>query len=90
MSKSTKESQYKDNRNALAGLLKQNVETPLPIQEVRPVESKKGAEEMGRISAMWVPVELARKLKVHAAQSNKTIREISIEAYDLYFNQLTK
>jgi hypothetical protein len=90
MGKTTKESVYQDNRNALAGLLKKDADTPPPIQEVRPVESKKDVEELARISAMWVPTELARKLKIHAAESGKTIREISIEAYETYFNQISK
>ena len=81
---------YEDNRSALAGLLKKNADIPVPMQEVRPVESRKETENTGRISAMNVPAELARKLKVHAAESGKTIREISIEAFEAYFNGLTK
>ncbi len=79
-------------RPRMGDLIKQLPNSSTPMQEVRPVEpeSKKGVETPGRISAMWVPAELSRKLKVHAAESGKTIRKISIEAYKLYFNQLIK
>lgn len=76
---------YEDNRSALAGLLKKNTDVPV-MQEVRPVESKKTEEEeLARISSMWLPAALVKKLKVHAAESGKSIKQISIEAYALYF-----
>ena len=81
---------YEDNRNALAALIKKAPESPLPIQEVRPVAAVKPAEDQAKINGFWVPAELAKKVKVHAAQSGKTIREISIEAYELYFSQSSK
>ena len=75
---------YEDNRNALAALIKKAPENPLPIQEVRPVPVTKPEEELAKINGFWVPAELAKKVKVHAAESGKSIREISIEAYNLY------
>ena len=81
---------YQDNRSALAALIKQEPASPTPIQEVRPVETKADFEELVRISGFWVPAELARKIKIHSAQTDKSIREISIEAYELYFAQIDK
>lgn len=81
---------YEDNRTALAALIKKESETPLPIQEVRPVAVVKLEEELAKINGFWVPTELARRVKVHAAETGKSIREISIEAYELFFAQLHK
>lgn len=81
---------YEDNRNALAAMIKKEPVSPTPIQEVRPIETKTETEELARISGFWVPVELARKIKVHSAQTDKSIREISIEAYEMYFSQFTQ
>lgn len=81
---------YEDNRNALAALIKKAPENPLPIQEVRPVAAAKPEEELAKINGFWVPAELAKKVKVHAAESGKSIREISIEAYELYFSHSDK
>jgi len=80
-------------RPSMGDLIKQLPNTVTPMQEVRPVDppvTKKEAEELARLSAMWIPADLARRLKVHAAETDKTIREISIEAFGLYFAQLAK
>ena len=79
-------------RPKMGDLIKQLPNTVTPIQEVRPVEtvSKKEAEDLTRFSAMWIPADLNKKLKVHAAETGQTIREISIEAFEAYFTQMTK
>lgn len=79
-------------RPTMGDLIKQLPSTVTPIQEVRPVEpvAKKEAEDLARLSSMWIPADLARRLKVHAAETGQTIREISIEALELYFAQLAK
>ncbi len=77
-------------RPSMGDLIKQLPATTTPIQEVRPVAEtpKKEMEDLVRFSSMWIPPVLAKRLKVHAAESGKTIREISIDAFELYFAQL--
>ena len=80
-------------RPKMGDLIKQLPNTVTPIQEVRPVESvakKEETEDLARLSSMWIPAGLNKRLKVHAAESGMTIREISIEAFELYFAQLAK
>lgn len=74
-------------RPSMGDLIKNMPVDATPIQEVRPVEpvSKKEAEDLTRFSAMWIPADLNKKLKVHAAETGKTIREISIDAFEAYF-----
>lgn len=82
------------DRPSMGDLIKQLPANTTPIQEVRPVEpepkSKKEAESLARLSAMWIPADLAKRLKIHAAETDMTIREIAIEAFSAYFTQITK
>jgi len=79
--------QYEDKRSALAAKLKKQPDS-LPIQEVRPVPSKPATEEV-RIN-FNVPVDFARRLKVHAAESGTTIKDLMMKAYESYLTQLSK
>lgn len=80
------------DRPSMGDLIKQLPANTTPIQEVRPVEPepKKEAEDLARLSAMWIPADLLKRLKVHAAETGTTIREINIDALNAYFNQLSK
>ncbi|UFH57916.1 hypothetical protein [Spirosoma sp. KNUC1025] len=81
----------KQDRPKMGDLIKQLPNVVTPVQEVRPVEKPKSAEEADvKISGFWGPADLAKRLKVHAAESGKSMRQISIEAYRLYFDQLSK
>lgn len=82
------------DRPSMGDLIKQLPTTTTPIQEVRPVDMDpkpiKEVEDLARLSAMWVPADLARRLKIHAAESGMTIREIAIKVLNAYFSQITK
>lgn len=86
MAKSDKE--YKDNRASLAQMLKQKPQTPTPIQEVRPVATK--STELEVKLNFFVPADLAKQIKVYAAQNDMTIKDVSIAAYRLFFEQMSK
>ena len=82
------------DRPSMGDLIKQLPATTTPIQEVRPVEadpkSKKEAEDLARLSAMWIPADLAKRIKIYAAETDMTIREIAIEAFNAYFARINK
>lgn len=68
----------------------------LPIQEVRPVEpASAGAAPTEKINTakkdshinFWVPEELMERLKIHAARSKKTIKQIGIEALEQFLSE---
>lgn len=79
----------KTERPKMGDLIKQLPTVETPVQEVvRPVEQKKPeAEEQERISGIWVPKPLTRKLKVHAATTDMTQREIIIAALEMYLDK---
>lgn len=81
----------KTDRPKMGDLIKSLPSVATPIQEVRPVETKQTPEIADvKISGFWGPPDLAKRLKVYAAETGKSMREISIEAYRLYFDQLDK
>jgi len=77
---------YQDNRKKLGAMLKS--ETPkTPIQEVRPVPSPEPVADAGHRSShlnFWVEDQLMQRLKVYAAKSRKTIKQIGKEALEAY------
>lgn len=81
---------YNDGRAALSQLLKDKP-AQTPMQEVRPVVTPKPDEpEQVRMSGYWVPPDLARKVKVHAAETGESIRNITVAALEAYFAQIDK
>ena len=91
-----KENAYKNTLSQLSDKLKS--ESPkTPIQEVRPVEQAPTVIPVSTATALnkgksageahlncWIPNELMQQLKIHAAKSGKSIKQISIEALELY------
>lgn len=80
----------KTDRPKMGDLIKSLPATSTPVQEVRPVATPKAEEELVKLSGVWVPKSLERKLKFHAVDSGKSLKEITIEAYEVYFAQLNK
>jgi hypothetical protein len=78
----------KSERPKMGDLLKKVPEITTPVQEVRPVVQK-STEDEEKLN-FFVPASLARKIKIHKAESGKSIKDISIEAYHLYFEQISK
>ncbi|GAB4042053.1 hypothetical protein [Spirosoma jeollabukense] len=85
--------EYKNTMKALSDKLNSEpIKTP--IQEVRPVESAAApsAPQPETVNTprkethvnFWVPEELMERLKIHAAKSKKTIKEIGNEALEAY------
>ena len=79
---------YNSNRQLLSERLK--TETPkTPIQEVRPVkmpaQPKETSAEVEEAHVnFWLPKELMQRVKVSSATTGKTIKQIGIEAFELY------
>lgn len=88
-------SDYKKTMSELGAKLKDEpVKTP--IQEVRPVEPARTAPAKTEINEtpkkeahvnFWVPDELMERLKIHAAKSRKTIKQIGVEALEQYLGK---
>lgn len=78
---------YNDNRASLAQMLKEDT-TPTPIQEVRPV-ARKSTEAEVKLN-FFVPTELAKQIKRYAVDYDTSIKDVSIAAYRLYFEQMSK
>ncbi|MCK8495822.1 hypothetical protein M0L20_28410 [Spirosoma sp. RP8] len=78
----------KTERPKMGDLIKQLPEQSTPIQEVRPVVVK-AAEAEVKLN-FFVPAELAKKIKVYAAENSTTIKDVSIAAYEQYFTQMNK
>lgn len=85
-------SQYKDNRSKLSTMLKSEpVKTP--IQEVRPVQPLPATAGLPAVREelhinFWIPQELMKRLKVYAATSGKTIKEVGIKALENYLDNI--
>lgn len=82
-------SEERPEKTRMSELLQKLPKSTTPIQEVTPVAKKRvkaDEEETEKISGVWVPKSLAKRLKHHAVTSEKTIRQISIEAYELYLS----
>ncbi len=84
---------YKGVMKGLSDKLK-NEPSKTPIQEVRPVDPT-GSERPGVAAPVkdevhinfWIPEELMVKLKVRAAESRKTIKQLGIEAIEEFLNK---
>ena len=84
---------YNSNRQLLSERLK--TETPkTPIQEVRPVETPiQPNEKSASVKVQeahvnfWLPKELMQRVKVSSATTGKTIKQIGIEAFELYLTK---
>lgn len=72
---------YAENRSKLAELIKK---TPpkTNIQEVRPVATKPTQKEEESHVNIWIPKTLFMKLKMESARTGKTIKQLTIEAYE--------
>lgn len=76
-----------NERPKMGDLIKKLPDIVTPVQEVRPIESKKAGEEQVRINGFWVPSSLARSIKLHSANTDMTQREILIEALEIYLSK---
>ncbi|GAB3719665.1 hypothetical protein GCM10027592_63260 [Spirosoma flavus] len=80
--------EYKNSLKELSNKLKSEpIKTP--IQEVRPVEEKpkdpKPAKSEYHLN-IWMPDSLGNRLKIHAVNSKKSIKQLTIEALEQYLN----
>ena len=78
----------KPERPRMGDLIKQLPEQSTPIQEVRPVAVKTAEAEV-KLN-FFVPADLAKKIKVYAAENGTTMKDITIMAYEQFFAQLSK
>ncbi|MEO8947083.1 MAG: hypothetical protein ABI308_01645 [Mucilaginibacter sp.] len=80
---------YKDKLGGLANKLKQ--ERPkTPMQEVQPVKVEtvvKGAEIQFN---NWIPKTLLKRIKAFGLEYDRSLKDINIEALELYLNQKAK
>jgi hypothetical protein len=84
--------EYKDTMKQLGDKLRS--EPPkVPIQEVRPVESIAGAVPTQKTKPtkseeahfnFWADKSLMQRVKIHSAKTEKSIKEICIEALEQY------
>lgn len=87
--------QYKETMKGLGDRLKKE-EVKIPIQEVRPVadpaqaSTTKPATPKEAHVNFWVPDKLMERIKIHAAVSRKSIKEIGIEALEMYLKESAK
>ena len=69
----------------MGDLIKQLPAVETPVQEVRPVEQKKPAEEeLEKINGFWVAKSLAKRVKLLDVETDMTQREILIAALEAY------
>lgn len=75
---------YTENKKKLAERLKK-VPAKIPIQEVRPIVQKE--ENQKSHVNFWIPNELMEQLKIEGAKKKMTIKQIGIEAFNLYLQK---
>ncbi len=80
--------QYKDSLKGLGERLKSE-QPKTPIQEVRPVEAPKTPATASKKSDevhfnFWAERALMQRVKIHAAKTGKSLKEICIEALESY------
>lgn len=75
---------YTENRSKLAEMIKK---TPAKtnIQEVRPISTAISKQEESHVN-IWIPKPLFIKLKMESARTGKTIKQLTIEAYEKHLN----
>lgn len=76
---------YIENRSKLAEMIKK---TPAKtnIQEVRPVAAKPTPKEEESHVNIWIPKTLFMRLKMESARTGKTIKQLTIEAYEKHLS----
>lgn len=89
MSKGMAKTDYKKTMSELgAKLLTEKPQTP--IQEVRPVSGaapgKVNKAKQETHVNFWVPDELMERVKIRAAKSRKSIKQIGVEALEQYLS----
>lgn len=75
---------YTENKEKLAERLKK-VPAKIPIQEVRPIVQKE--ENQKSHVNFWIPNDLMERLKIEGAKKKMTIKQIGIEAFNLYLQK---
>lgn len=79
---------YKNKLGALAGKLKQ--ESPqTPIQQIQPVKAQPPKEKEVRFNN-WLPKSLIKQVKRFALEHERTIKDVLIEALQLYLKTKSK
>jgi predicted HicB family RNase H-like nuclease len=74
---------YSEKLGGLANRLKE--ETPkTPIQEVKPIPTAKKEESQLNV---WIPKDLLKQVKVHGAETDLSLKEITIKALEQYLNK---
>jgi predicted ferric reductase len=76
--------EYTENKEKLAERLKK-VPSKIPIQEVRPIVQKEENQE-SHVN-FWIPNHLMEQLKIEGAKKKMTIKQIGIEAFNLYLQK---
>jgi predicted ferric reductase len=75
---------YTENKEKLAERLK-NVPAKIAIQEVRPIVQKE-KNQKSHVN-FWIPNDLMERLKIEGAKKKMTIKQIGIEAFNLYLQR---
>jgi hypothetical protein len=80
---------YKNKLGSLADKLKK--ERPeTPIQEVLPVKIAAVSKEAEVQFNNWIPRSLLRKLKAFALESDQSLKDVNIQALELYLDTKAK
>jgi hypothetical protein len=76
---------YSEKLGGLANRLKE--ETPkTPIQEVKPIPTATAKKEESQLN-VWIPKDLLKQVKVHGAETDLSLKEITIKALEQYLNK---
>ncbi len=80
---------YKDKLGGLADKLKK--ERPkTPIQEVQPVKTETVTKMAEVQFNNWIPKALLKRIKAFGVEHDRSLKEINIEALELFLSQNTK
>jgi predicted metal-dependent phosphotriesterase family hydrolase len=69
---------YENNLKDFAGRVKADP-VQLPIQKVTPIQATTVAKEEQQLS-VWIPKDMMRRLKIKGADTDKSLKEMVIEA----------
>lgn len=77
---------YQDKLSGFAEKLKSQAPSTTPLQEVKPLASKKGTSEKSALN-IWIPKDLKKRMKHAEIETDQTLTDITIAALEQYLKK---